>query len=201
MNTTNPASGSGALAPHPTLPSPGQPPAGYVEFSTCTMNSLIEGSGSVTWTCWVRESDDQGRKRRARTTAWLVAQVGSGGGALDVDLHAIGAQHRSHTVLVRTIPADATTQLFKTEENRVPIPPPNQKAMKAGPTGFYQIDPSDPQLSAKEAKVTFLNRYSLRSTGSKATIEVFFDKHPPGTFVRQLEDGGPPPIPPIGFER
>lgn len=191
--------------PNPTIPDSGKTPPGYVEFSTYKLERLIEGDALVTWHCWVHEVEHQGQKRKSRATPWLIAHIETRDGSpLDVDLHTIGAQHRSHVVLVRIVSGDPTAKIYRTEKGRVPVDRSAQvEATVSTSFGgkFYEIDYSDPLLGPDPEKPTFLNRYSLRSRHSKATIEVFFEKHPPGTFVRQIEDGGPPPIPPIGLEK
>ena len=192
-------------APGPTIPDANQTPPHYVKFGTYTMEQLIESDASVTWTCWVHELDAAGKKRRLRTTAWLVGEIENRSGApLDVDLHVIGAQHRSHVVLVRVVSDDPHAKIYQTVMGRAPTDRALQKEAAISssfPGKFYQIEISNPQPGAKPDEVTFLNRYSLRSTHSKARIEVFFAQHPPGTLKRQLEDGAPPPIPPIGLEK
>jgi hypothetical protein len=76
----------------------------------------------------------------------------------------------------------------------VPSPKPEPIAGHAGYADFYEIRPAG--VTKASGVASFDKRYRLTSDASSCVVEVFYDKHQPGSIVLQIEDGGPPAIPP-----
>jgi hypothetical protein len=179
----------------------------------------------LTWIAFADSLEDTARPGtylpRWRTTAWLVGGFGlkpNGKGSYEskawpegaaVDLHEIGAQHRSAEVLVRVVTKKGNTanvRLYLVEKDGTAVDPKDpdyeQKVLDEnsiyGPLakGFFLIRKSAPQrLGAQQHR--YDNRYVLISDDKETTLEVYFPMHPPGSESAQTEDGGPPPVPPV----
>lgn len=177
------------------------PVANYRLFSTLTMNGTMDQKDSVTWECWVQYDPKTGLPA-FRRTAWLVGDFRDPAGAGNwpanpVDLHDMGAQHRDSIVYLRVVSADANAKVMKVEDNYGAVQPPVEAdKIQAGRfKDFYVILPSHPLK--RGAGVRFDSRYLLQSNDRDTRLEVCYEAHPPGEVTAQVEDGGPPCIPPI----
>jgi len=150
--------------------------------------------GTVTWECYVEQ---QAGKLKNRASTWMVGTIQNPAGhALDVDLHVIGAQHRTALVWVRIVSKDPSVEITLVEDGGKGAKVV-QKPTGTGPwSGFYAIHAS---LAKKVgANVQLDKRYRITGKDSGCVIEMFYDAHKPGSLVLQAEDGGPPAVPPVG---
>lgn len=156
---------------------------------------------AVTWSCYVLHADTgtgHGRVPRYRTSAWMVARVGKAANGR-IDLHDIGLQHRTMTVMMRaSSPHGRPIKLYRVESNGQAVHEEQtvlgaQNQFGGNFEGFYVIRRSGRQVLGN--RIEWDNRYQIETEADDLMLECFFADHPPGE-TAQPEDGGPPPIPP-----
>jgi hypothetical protein len=197
LSATGLAAETVKVASHkPALPLPTAP--SYQKVSVLEMLDTMKGRKNfITWTCYAKYNGTIPAERR---TVWLSGVLKDRPDATNGDaLWDIGAQHRDHQIKLRILTANgdvapAGVLLQKTDGSGAtpatqPTPDKND---------FYTIEPngSDPAI----------NQYLLMSDDNKLTLEAYYADHPPaGGFLKifspksakQIEDGGPPSIPPV----
>lgn len=162
-------------------------PGTYQRVSALQVFDTMKGNKRVIdWTCYV---DFSGGKPASRTTAWLEAdfQVSANG----IDLWDVGAQHRTHQLWVRLVTngghTASLTQVTDSRGQPVNITPP----MDAN--GFYLVEGALPS-SGKSP----VNSYVITTDDPKLHLDVQYVGHEAGTpTTKQIEDGGPPSVPPV----
>lgn len=163
----------------------GKPPLGYNRCSTHTLHVTMAGRENIVWECYTPE---QNRRPVSRRHVW---QVGTIPGAGKYDLHDVGAQHRVKFLWLRVCCDDANARVLELTAAGSVVP---KQA-----NGFYLIRPSNPHKNPKTGLIEFDHLYQLEFAAAECRLEVFYDLYPPG-LKAQLEDGGPPPNPPVGME-
>jgi hypothetical protein len=162
------------------------------------------GRADVTWTCHAPWDDASGRFV-SRRNVWHVGRyVSPGGRTARFGLHDSGAQHRSKLVWVRLHSPDANAKLVALTRvaGASPALPPSWIDEGLAPhlvNGFFAIEPSNPRIAAG-GWLDFDHLYELEFTGPSCELEVFYDQYPVGVVSAQIDDGGPPPIPPVSME-
>lgn len=185
-------------------PSPGQPPSNHRECASLSLRLTMGGRSDIAWTCHAPWDPATG-SFISRRNVWLVGRCASpGGGAARFGLHDIGAQHRTKLLWVRLQCPDADAKLIELTRvaGATPTLPPSWIDQGRAPqsvNGFFAIEPSHPRIAAG-GWLDFDHLYELAFTAPWCDLEVFYDQYPVGTIAAQLNDGGPPPIPPISME-
>lgn len=162
---------------------------------------------AIEWECYAF-FDRAGQTPRKRTSPWLVGHLRNpSAGYVLWDLHDIGAQNRRHVAYVRPVVHGASIfKIVQTHENHDEIPnwkecsSVGQSAPQDPLASFYEIQPSEPDLKKKDI---LKRRYKILSNDRCLRLEVVIKDHlPNGRLIEtaQLEDGGPPPVPPSAME-
>ena len=185
-------------------PSAGQLPGNHRDSASFTLNLSMAGRAGVTWKThapW----DPASSRLISRRNVWIVGRyTHAGAGTIRFGLHDTGAQHRTKVVWARVHSPDAGARIA--ELTRVPNPSPtvpptwvDQGNTPQSANGFFAIAPSRPQI-AVGGWLDFDHLYELVFSAPWCELEVFYDQYPVGTITAQLNDGGPPPIPPVMME-
>lgn len=179
----------------------------YVKASTSTLHLAMSGLEEiVTWECYVDSGQDSGsRKPKYRTSAWLVGKLKffpASSTPPALNLFDIGAQHRTHKILVRVITdnVDAAPKIMQTRRGGADLSPAEEarkvrvKDEQALKNDFYLLETA----SWNPMTLQLANAYELTPPAGQAVrLEVIFWDHPPGKHAAQDEDGGPPSNPPV----
>jgi len=150
--------------------------------------------GNVRWECYAYVAQGQ---PQSRNTVWLVGTFPGGAPVgQDIDLHDIGAQHRSLQIWLRASSTSPlpTIEVYQVERQGGKVREllqPEDGSTAPDRKGFYAIN-----RSGGYGNNTYENRYVIVTKARHLLLEVFFDEHPPGVGA-QPEDGGPPPLPPV----
>lgn len=185
-------------------PAPGQPPVQHRECSNLTLQLTMGGRAEIIWRChapW----DPVTNRFISRRNVWLTGRyLSHGARTVRYGLHDSGTQHRTKLVWVRPHSPDASARLI--ELTRVPgssptVPPTwvDQGRTPHSANGFFAIEPSHARMSAG-GWIDFDHLYELEFSAPWCELEVFYDMYPVGTIAAQLDDGSPPPIPPVSME-
>lgn len=163
------------------------------------------GRAEIVWKCYAPWDPASGRFI-SRRSVWLVGRYANTGGGRTVryGLHDSGAQHRTKLVWARVHSPDANARLIELTRvaGAAPTMPPSwvdQGRTPQSTNGFSAIEPSNPHMSAG-GWLEFDHLYELEFSAPWCDLEVFYDQYPVGTIAAQLDDGGPPPIPPVSME-
>lgn len=202
---TRPNNNSGRAWPVAArTPARGQPPVDHRECASLTLRLTMGGRNDITWACHAPWDAATGRFI-SRRTVWLTGRYpGLGTQTVRFCLHDSGAQHRTKLVWARPHSPDANAKIV--ELTRVPGPSPtvpptwqNQGNAPQSAHGFFALEPSNPHV-ASGGWIDFDHRYELEFAAPWCELEVFYDQYPVGTIAAQMDDNGPPPIPPVSME-
>jgi hypothetical protein len=178
-------------------PKEGDRPADYALVARLQMFDTMEGKKNIIeWDCYayydINTNEDKPANRRA---TWQVATFKRAPGLKrGLNLFDIGAQHRTAEVYLRPVKKDpkARVSLVKVWDDGKETELPEIDQPKPDPvTGFYLIKEALPTTNGE-----LTHKYLLRSNDPELRLEAYYAKHPP-TKSRQIEDGGPPCVPPV----
>lgn len=168
--------------------SAGSRPSTYQKVSAMQVYDTMKGRKRIIdWTCYADYGT--GNTPATRLTLWLEGDFKSK--ADGVDLWDIGAQHRTHQLLVRLVPSGhhtaTLTQVTDSLGQAVTVTPAQDA------NGFYLIEGSLPNGGTSP-----VNSYVITTDDPTLHLDVQFVGHTPGSAgTKQIEDGGPPSIPPV----
>lgn len=166
----------------------GSRPSSYQKVSAMQVYDTMKGRKRIIdWTCYVDFGG--GNTPASRTSGWLEGDFKSK--ADGVDLWDIGAQHRTHQLLVRLVPSGSHKAAL-TQVTDALGQPVNQAPLQDA-NGFYLVEGSLPN-----GGTNLVNSYVISTDDPNLHLDVVYVGHIPGGVVtRQIEDGGPPSIPPV----